>query len=666
MEDTSTCVMRVVDLHVEVDPTVCPGSMMHHESMGDDMSMSEHTVMSDSSQVPAEMYGGIQKGVLPCREETHLGEHANANPSQQHMVMRSHLHRFSSCMGGGRWRLVYQQLEELLSIVPDDWSLVMATGEQLSRVQVDVLLVESLGLTEAGGIFHPYSQLQMSLLSFPDTLIMESSMRRDSQWQWTWGVPRPRPPDMSILTASSRLEMDRHRQRVDTWCVMESIMGLEIVDEHRGLLTVISLTREKLEEIGSDKLPSLPWDPGVHLVSRMFRYMKTQVAPESHIHHHGLIWRESAGFCPIKQGIFSLLISMIGHRAGWTGTTSTGTFLQVQFLDSRSNGHRDFSLRIQEWRIQYTYREQSGRVTIVQCKHEDLRQRLAWDPGTIGLSSSLTDRGEWTIAGESYSNFLLSFSIERSASLERVSRRSCSTSFWHQHGQLMEAVWILVETCRMDSFRDEAMCHMQETHRVGLFQDYAFQGLAVYDLLWDAGGRVYECSSVYGFYYVSHRWTWDLGILLGGIWLLLEDKQYSSKEDCNVPTLGHHHSAEVYDDQSSQMGVIASTGVIERHCEVQLAFLIISHHYEPFRTGWLWFRFILMISMILTILSYKSIKFTEEVILGTLLGGTSQCNSSLESGGATQQDGMARSDFQWPGKPQGETRCFSEVKRLIN
>jgi hypothetical protein len=135
---------------------------------------------------------------------------------------------------------------------------------------------------------------------------------------------------------------------------------------------------------------------------------------------------------------------------------------------------------------------------------------------------------------------------------------------------------------------------------------------------------------------------------------------------CNVPTLGHHHSVEVYDDQSSQMGVIASTRVIQRHCEVQLAFLIISHHYEPFRTGWLWFRCTPMISMILTILSYKSIKFTEEVILGTLLGGTSQCNSSLESGGATLQDGMDRSDFRWPGKPQGEIRCFSEVKRLIN
>jgi hypothetical protein len=71
------------------------------------------------------------------------------------------------------------------------------------------------------------------------------------------------------------------------------------------------------------------------------------------------------------------------------------------------------------------------------------------------------------------------------------------------------------------------------------------------------------------------------------------------------------------------MGVIASTGVIERHYEVQLALFIISHHYEPFCTSWLWFCCIPMISMILAILSYKSIKFTEEVILGTLLGGTS-------------------------------------------
>jgi hypothetical protein len=91
-------------------------------------------------------------------------------------------------------------------------------------------------------------------------------------------------------------------------------------------------------------------------------------------------------------------------------------------------------------------------------------------PRDCRLSISLTDRGEWTIAGESYSNFPLSFSVERSASLAGVSRRSCSTSFWHQHVQLMEAVWILVETWRMDSFRDEAMCHMQETPELLYFR----------------------------------------------------------------------------------------------------------------------------------------------------------------------------------------------------
>jgi hypothetical protein len=112
------------------------------------------------------------------------------------------------------------------------------------------------------------------------------------------------------------------------------------------------------------------------------------------------------------------------------------------------------------------------------------------------------------------------------------------------------------------------MCHMQETPRVGIFQGYASQGLAVHDLIWDPWGRVYDCSSLDGLCFVSHRWTWDPGIIIEGIGLLLEDKQFSSREDFNVPTLGHHHSVEIYDDHSSQMDVIASTGIMERHCGV--------------------------------------------------------------------------------------------------
>ena len=615
MDDTSIHVLRAVDLHVEVDPAVCPGYMMQHESVGDNMGRPENTVRSASPQRHAELYDEIQRGIVPCREEMHLGEYADVTHSQQHIVVGDNLHRFNSCMGDGRWRVVYQQLEELLLVVPDDWSLVMTTGEHLSWIPMDELLVESLGFIGAGGIFQLYSQPQISLLSCSDTFIIDSSMRR-------------------------------------------------IADEHRGLLTVISLTQEQLEEIGSDKLPNFPWDPVVQFVSTMF--MLTQVVPESHTLHLGLVWSGSVGTCPMGRDLFFHLIIMIGHGDAWIGTSSTEIPLQIQCLDSRSGGHRYFSVRIQERRIQYICRGQIVMVRVAQCQHEDIRQRLAWDLGIAGLGIAQIHRREWTITGESYSNFPLSFSVEWSAPLAGISRRSCSTSFWHHHVQLMEIVWILVDIWRMDSFRDEAMGQVQVVHRVDIFKDCSSQSITVHFLIWDPGGGVCYCSSLDGFYYVSHRWTWDPGILLQGIWVLLEDKQFSSREDCNVPTLGHHHRAEIYDDQSSQMDARASTGVFERHCGVHLALMIIFHHYEPFRIGWLWFRCILTISMILTILSYKLMEFTEEVILGTLLGGTSQCNSSLESGGAALQDGMARSDFQWPGKPQGEIRRFLEVKRLIN
>jgi hypothetical protein len=119
-DDTSICLPRVVGLHVEVDPVVHPGSMRQHESTGDDMGMPEHTVMSDSSQRHAEMYGGIQRGIVPCREETHPREHAYVTPLQQHLVMRDHLHHISSCMRDERWRLVERQMEELLLVVLDD------------------------------------------------------------------------------------------------------------------------------------------------------------------------------------------------------------------------------------------------------------------------------------------------------------------------------------------------------------------------------------------------------------------------------------------------------------------------------------------------------------------------------------------------------------------
>jgi hypothetical protein len=192
-----------------------------------------------------------------------------------------------------RGRLVDQQSDGLLPVVLDGWDSVMTTREHLSWIPMDELLVESLGLTKACDTSQSYSQLQMFLLACPDTFIIDSSMRRDRPWLGAWRVSRPRLYDRSTFTAYSRSEVDCVRQTVETWCVMVSIIDLVMTDERNGLPTVINLAQEQLAETRSDKLPSFPWDPGVHLVSRMFHYMTTQVAPESHTLHLGLAWSGS-------------------------------------------------------------------------------------------------------------------------------------------------------------------------------------------------------------------------------------------------------------------------------------------------------------------------------------------------------------------------------------
>jgi hypothetical protein len=211
MDDTSIRVLRAVDLYVEVDPVVCPRSMTQHESAGDDMGRLEHTVRIASSQRRAELYDEIQRGIVPCREETHLGEYADVTHSQQHIVVGDHLHHFSSCMVDARWGLVDQQSEGLLLVVLDGWDSVMTKGEHLSWIPMDELLVESLDLTKACDTSQSYSQLQMFLLACPDTFIIDNSVRRDRPWLGAWRVSRPRLYDRSTFTAYSKLEVDRVR-----------------------------------------------------------------------------------------------------------------------------------------------------------------------------------------------------------------------------------------------------------------------------------------------------------------------------------------------------------------------------------------------------------------------------------------------------------------------
>ena len=83
-------------------------------------------------------------------------------------------------------------------------------------------------------------------------------------------MSRLRLYDRITFTTYNRSEVDRVRQTVQTWCVMVSIIDQVMTDECRGISTVINLAQEKLAETRSDKIPSFPWDPGVHLVRKMF------------------------------------------------------------------------------------------------------------------------------------------------------------------------------------------------------------------------------------------------------------------------------------------------------------------------------------------------------------------------------------------------------------
>jgi hypothetical protein len=128
--------------------------------------------------------------------------------------------------------------------------------------------------------------------------------------------------------------------------------------------------------------------------------------------------------------------------------------------------------RIQEWRVQYGYFEQTIMIRVEQHQHDGPCQRLAWDPGITGPNISLTDGEEWTFARGGHFDFSLSFSIGERTSLTGDSLRSCSTSLWQQHVQSMGVMLSLVWFGRIDPFQVEAMCYLQETHGVDMLQNY--------------------------------------------------------------------------------------------------------------------------------------------------------------------------------------------------
>jgi hypothetical protein len=122
----------------------------------------------------------------------------------------------------------------------------------------------------------------------------------------------------------------------------------------------------------------------------------------------------------------------------------------------------------------------------------------------------LTDGDEWIFAGGSHFDFPVRFSIGGSTSLVGDWLRSCSTSLWQQHVQLVEVVLGLVWSWRTYSFRVETVCYLQETHGVDMLQDFPSRGIAVHILIWDPGIGVHDSLVFDG---IEFRVEWFLGEL---------------------------------------------------------------------------------------------------------------------------------------------------------
>jgi hypothetical protein len=73
--------------------------------------------------------------------------------------------------------------------------------------------------------FQSYIWLQISMVAFPDTFIIDNNAGGAKQWQGTWRVGRLRPPDRSVLIAYSKIGVGCQGQTVEALGVMESILG---------------------------------------------------------------------------------------------------------------------------------------------------------------------------------------------------------------------------------------------------------------------------------------------------------------------------------------------------------------------------------------------------------------------------------------------------------
>jgi hypothetical protein len=73
--------------------------------------------------------------------------------------------------------MIDPQLVEVPTVVLDGWCSMMSTGGYLRWVSMDEILVKSFGLTKAYDTFKSYSWLQIFMIAFPDTFIIDNNTR---------------------------------------------------------------------------------------------------------------------------------------------------------------------------------------------------------------------------------------------------------------------------------------------------------------------------------------------------------------------------------------------------------------------------------------------------------------------------------------------------------
>jgi hypothetical protein len=138
-----------------------------------------------------------------------------------------------------------------------------------------------------------------------------------------------------------------------------------------------------------------------------------------------------------------------------------------------------------------------------------------------------------------------------------------------------------------------------------------------------------------------------MGLLV--VMVLLEDKQYLEREDCDVPIFGFPCFAIGSDlrglcqpDQRVKWRLTVSSEGLRELYEDHPSPFTIFHHHGHLRTVCSWFRGIPTIPIIWVIIEHNLIKYPNDVIWIILSEGIPWCNRSLESGRKDLKVGMMR------------------------